>query len=123
MGPRASNSCSVSFFHLLPHLHPQDKLAVKPCVAAAEHNQPAVHIKHQGLLGEPLLAGVAVTQLQGEVEQGWVQHPVLVEDYQHHLPDWWFDFKPMSSRFSAPRTYFFLAKETKMLRFLRLRLN
>ena len=91
LGPRASNSCSVtaivSFFHLLPHLHPQDKLAVKPCVAAAEHHQHAVHIKHQGLLGEPLLAGVAVTQLQGEVEQGWVQHPVLVEDYQHHLPD------------------------------------
>ena len=90
LGPRASNSCSVtaivSFFHLLPHLHPQDKLTVKPCVAAAEHHQPAVHVKHQGLLGEPLLAGVAVTQLQGEVEQGWVQHPVLVEDYQQAPP-------------------------------------
>ena len=70
LSPRASNSCSVtaivSFFHLLPHLHPQDKLAVKPCVAAAE-----------------------LAQLQAEVEQGWVlvQHPVLVEDCQHHLPD------------------------------------
>ena len=32
---------------------------------------------------------------------------------------WWFDFKPTSSRFSQPRTYFFLAKETKMHKFFK----
>ena len=36
------------YLHLL---HPQDKLAVKPCVPAAELYLPAVHVKHQGLLG------------------------------------------------------------------------
>ena len=70
----------------------------------AELHQPAVHVKHQGLLGEPLLAGVAVTQLQREEEHGWVlvQHPVLVEVCWL----WW------SSRFSRNRHVFWKRKQT-----------
>ena len=58
LSPRASNSCFVtaivSFFHLLPHLHPQDKLAVKPCVAAVELHQLAVHVQHPVLVEDHL---------------------------------------------------------------------
>ena len=91
-------------------------------IASSEHQQPAVHVKHQDLLGEPLLAGVAVTQLQGEVEQGWVlvQHPVLVEDYQHHLPECGGSILNLRRHdFRHLAHAFFLAKETKMLRFFK----
>ena len=48
-----------------PHLHPQDKLAVKPCVTSTELHGPVIHIQYEGLLGQPFLCRVIVAQLQG----------------------------------------------------------
>ena len=68
------------------------------------------------------MAAAELAQLQAEVEQGWilVQHPVLVEDCQHHLPDSGGSILNLHRHdFRNLGHTFFLAKETKMHKFFK----
>ena len=77
------------YLDLCACLQSQDKLCVKPLLTGDVVNHLALMVETDGLPGEPLLAGVGVSQLEHEVEQVGVSvlEGVLLEEGVDHVLD------------------------------------